>query len=250
MIYNGQWTSDYLKFGVPKNYRVTLNHLLALLLYTDSSKFCTALSETFRAIKTGETIEEMNSRNSKYYWTSMYLREMVFCFGDYARNEKRPYFTGLSYQLHIPQFKIGLIGPTSTSMAKEIAVNFAGERGMLIILKGGYSKCFDASWLSAYPEEEERIFCGSTDRETVTSIVLVDSCKNYKTAIGAFSKFDAMVSGKWVEEMSEIEVEIIKQSLRWIEGGEDVANHNKLDPFILEIIKESLRWIEGGEDVA
>ena len=196
MIYNESENggSDYLKFGVPFKYRVTLNHLLALLLYTDSSKFCTALSETFRAIKTGETIEEMNSRNSKYYWTSMYLREMVYCFGDYAYREKRPYFTGLSYQLHIPQFQIGLIGPTSTSMAKEIAVNFAGERGMLIILKGGRSKCFDASWLSAYPEEEERIFCGSTDRETVTSIVLVDSCKNYKTAIIEFSLWKSCIS--------------------------------------------------------
>merc|ERR1712003_547155 len=83
-------------------------------------------------------------------------------------------------------------------------------------------------------EEQERIFCGSNDRESVNSICLVKSCKNYQTAIGAFSKFDAIFSGQKLKEMSEIEVEIIKESLRWIEGDEDAVNHNKLDLFILE----------------
>ena len=223
-----------LKFGVPVCFKVTLEHLLSLLLYTDSSEYCTALSETFRAIKSGETIEEMNGRNSMYYWTSKNLKELVYCFGGHAANEKRPFFTGLSFEINIPQFQIGLVGPTSTSLAKEVAVRFAGEKGTLVVLKGGSSKCFDASFVSAYPEEEERIFIGSRFRETVSSIILVNSAKNYKKAIGAYSKFDAIFSGRKIDKMSALEIEIITESLRWINGGDDAENHKMLDLFILE----------------
>ena len=224
-----------LEFGVPKNFQVTVHHLMSLLLYTDSSIYCTALSETFRAIKCDETIEEMNSRNSMFYWTSRYLRELVHCFGVYAHKESTPFFTGISYEMSIPQFKMGLIGPSSTSVAVEVALRFAGQNGMMLVLEGGGSKCFDASMFSAYPEEQERIFCGSTYRETVTSVVLVNSAKNYSAAIGAYSKFDAIfssVSGQ--EGMTAVEMEIIAESLRWIQGDDAAVNHEKLDLFILE----------------
>ena len=225
---------DFLNFGVPLGFRVTVRHLMALLLYTDSSKYCTALSETFRAIKPDETIKEMNARNSIYYWTSRYLREMVFCFGKGAWKEKQLYFTGISLEIHLPQFKIGLIGPTSCSMVPEVAIRFAGENGMIIVLKSGLSRCFDASVFSAYPEEQEQIFFGSNHRETVSSIVLVNSANNYEVAVGAYSKFDAIFSGQKPVEMSDLEVEIITESLRWINGNDDAADHKKLDVFILE----------------
>ena len=230
-----RWNWGYsLKFEVSKKGKVTVQHLLSLLLYTDSSEYCTALSETFRAITSGETIEEMNRRNSLYYWTSRYLRELVLCFGSFAKRAKSTYFTGISYEMSIPQFRIGLVGPTSTSMAKEVAVRFAGEKGMLIMLKGGDSTCFDASVFSAYPEEQERIFCGSTKRETVASIVLVKSARNYKVAIGAYSKFDAIFSGLKAE-FDDRERRIIMKSLQWINGCDDaIADQKMLDTFILE----------------
>ena len=227
-------TGALLKFGVPFGFKVTLSHLVALLLYTDSSAYCTALSETFRAIESGETIEEMNTRNSMYYWTSRYLRELVHCFGVKAGAEKKVFFTGISYEMSIPQFQIGLIGPTSMSMAKEVAVRFAGENGMLIALKGGMSKCFNASPFSTYPEEQERIFFGSTGRETVTSVILVKSAHNYRAAIGAYSKFDAVFSGKRYKRMRPLELDIITESLRWINGDDVAVNHRNLDIFILE----------------
>ena len=125
-----------LKMGLLPGFKVTSEHLLALFLYTDLSAFCTAFSETFRAIAPDETIEEMNSRNSMYYWTSRYLRELVFCFGERANKEKRLFYTGLSFEMNIPQFQIGLIGPTSCSMVPEVAWRFAGDDGMMIAIKG------------------------------------------------------------------------------------------------------------------
>ena len=224
----------YMQFDVSRGFKVKVEHLMALLLYTDSSEYCTALSLTFRAIESGETIGEMNKRNSMYYWTSRYLRELVMCFGIQAYKEQKAFFTGISYEIPIPQFQIGLIGPTSTTMAKEVAVRFAGENGMIVFLKGGGSHYFDASIFSAYPEEQERIFCGSISREAVTSIALIKSARNYRAAIGAYSKFDAIFSAQKVDEMTSLEMDIIKESIRWINGGDDAVKHSKLDLYILE----------------
>ena len=223
-----------LKFDTIQGFVVTERHLISLFLYTDSSEYCTALSETFRAIKSGETIEEINARNSMFYWTSRYLRELVFCFGDYAYKENISFFTGISFEMSIPQFKIGLVGPTSTTLAKEVAVRFAGENGMVIVLKGAGSRCFDASVFSAYPEEQERIFFGSTKRETVASIILVKSARNYKVATGAYSKLDAIFSGQEPDTMTDLEMEIISESIQWLNGHDDAVNNKNLDYFILE----------------
>ena len=103
-----------------------------------------------------------------------------------------------------------------------------------MITTGGYSRFFDASWLSAYPEEQERLFFGSVFREPLIAIVLVNSAKNYKDAIGAYSKFDAIFNGKTPEQISDLEMEIILESLRWNDGGDDAVNHRKLDLYILE----------------
>ena len=163
---------------------------------------------------------------------------MVRCFGGDSDEEDGLFYSGISFKLHIPQFQIGLVGPTSTSMAREVAWRFAGERGMMVVLEGGGSRCFDASWLSNYPEERERIFFGSDERSPLVAIVIVQTAKNYKAALAAYSKFDALFSGGPTlygsEKMSATDLEIVTESLRWLKGGEDAVEHSKLYLFILE----------------
>ena len=235
MVFNEDGKGDILHFGIPQHFKTSAEHILSALLYTDCSAFCKALSETFRALDADETIEEINGRNSMYYWTSRYLRELVFCFGFQSWEAKRCFFSGIKVEMNMPQFQVGFVGPTSTSWVKEVAINFAGERGMLVCTEGGRNKCFEASWLSAFPEEKEVLFFGSRKRATLSSIIVARSAKNYHVAVGAYAKFDAIFSWKKVKPMDSLEIEIIKESLRWIKGDDDNAvNHPYLDLFILE----------------
>ena len=78
---------NQMQYDIPLQSVVTAKHVQALLLYTTSSTYCTALSETFRSSHFDESLDEMNLRNSRFYWTSRYLRELVFCFGHMAQNE-------------------------------------------------------------------------------------------------------------------------------------------------------------------
>jgi len=67
---------------------------------------------------------------------------------------------------------------------------------------------------------------------------------HHRAAIGAYSKLDAIFSGGKVGgfKMSDLEVEIVTESLRWIEGGEDAVDHKKLDLFILETMSSDPIW--------
>ena len=171
-----------LKYGAT----MTLNHIISLICYTDFSELCTAWTSSFRQIYLGESKESMELRQRGYYYLSKYLYEMVQYFGVACHgklsfendrgvssddsssgihvswvDEIGPFFCGMSIQMPLPSFNIKLNSPTSTSRAKEVAIRFSGEDGILITFNNNglhendRTAFCDASWLSRYKEEEE-----------------------------------------------------------------------------------------------
>ena len=71
-------------------------------------------------------------------------------------------YSGMSFKMVVPQFHIRLSSPSSTSMHKEVAQRFAGSNGIIMMFNNDgdqwskFLRCFDVSWLSRYPEEDER----------------------------------------------------------------------------------------------
>ena len=162
---------------------------------------------------------------------------------DYAPNlsstddESGPFFTGMSLELNIPSFSIGLQGPTSTSKQKEIALRFAGSHGMLIRLNNEATPSdrepfWNTAWISCFPEEGERFFFGSLFKLQLETLILVDSAKNYKQSFGAFYKFDAALSGADIGAVSRTEFELFDNCIKSV-FGEPFAN-SQLDAFILD----------------
>ena len=244
--FGGKLGEDPLHFGIANGSALSAQHLQTVILYCDFSDYCTAFSVTFRKKKWNERIEETAKRNGRFYWVSRRLREVVAYYGcagheKYAPidDESGPFFTGMSFELNIPSFSIGLQGPTSTSKQKEIALRFAGTDGMLIRLNNEImpSDCepfWNSVWISCYPEEDERFFFGSIVKLQLETLVLVESANNYKQSIGAFYKFDAALSGAGMDgvSVSRTEFELIDSCIKSV-FGEPVLN-KKLDAFILD----------------
>ena len=167
---------------------MTLNHLIAIICYTDFSELCTEWTSTFRAIYFGESQESIKLRQESYYHLSKYLYEIVQYFGVYCHgigcsdstlksatrvitdygyesvswcDVDGPFFCGMNNKMTFPSFNIRLNAPTSTSCHKEIALRFSGEDGILIqfnntgLQKNHKTGFFDASWISRYKEEDE-----------------------------------------------------------------------------------------------
>eukprot|EP01084_Bolivina_argentea_P060303 110175_1 len=117
-------------YGIKKGDNITFSQLLSIVFYCDYSDLCSDFSSTFRKTSRYEMLENIKKRNSKYYWLSKYLREVVEAHGQcsyfgekYDRgNIKGPFYTGMNVLLHISEFNIRLCAPTSTSIHIEVAI--------------------------------------------------------------------------------------------------------------------------------
>ena len=149
-----------IKHGAP----ITINHLLSLMLYTDTTTLSSNFSASFRKLHAYDTLSQIKKRNSRYFHWSKRLREAVELFGDYNYNIDPPFYTGISCVMEMQSLSIRLCAPTSTSVQMEVAVKFSGSNGIIIqlttkgIMTGNAAKVrgFDVSWLSQFKEEDER----------------------------------------------------------------------------------------------
>ena len=246
--------NDPYHFGIAKGEPLRPHHLYALLAYTDFTKLSTEITESFRKLFATETIEDVKARNEAFYWCSRYLRELVTYFGSHGSASRKkkgngyesgPFFTGMSVVLALPQFTMGLQGPTSTSKQKSVAWRFAGSRGMVIVLNNAngmsmYEPFFDASWISQYPEEDERLFCGSLFRLAVTSLITIADRVNLKNIMSALFKMDAVLSGGVNNDgmsVSAKEVDTARSALNSLYGDmdENVKKTMTLNPFVVDM---------------
>ena len=214
--YGGQYGDDPLHFGIKNGDQLAPRHIQSMILYCDFTKFCTLFSESLRQNEWDEELDDIIARNAKFHHISKSLKELVFNFGSNGRSDfckmngtvSGPFFSGVSVVLNVSEFSIPFNTPTSTSKTKEIAWRFAGSGGMVITVgnQKGNSKwqpLFNATWISAYVEEDEYFWFGSTDKLSVEDIVIVKTSRAYRRSIGALYLFDAILS---VEGMGKVEV--------------------------------------------
>ena len=200
--------------GIKRGDPLTEIHLLALVLYCDLSALCTAFSATFRLENAYEDLESLKERHSKFAHWGRLLVETVLDFGtngvelqDRKGNdlqnyphERGPFYCGLNRELNVGTYAITLEGPQSTSKTKAIALNFAGERGILLKLNNDgmeaeFQCFFDCSSISCYLEENERLWIAGKYPLRIMEIVIVHNTNNYWKAIRALWLLDAMISG-------------------------------------------------------
>ena len=163
-----------LNYEIAKGDHMKLDHIISLILYCDYSKYCTAFSSTFRKISITERMEEVKKRNGLFWFQSKSFREAVECFGVCNVNKyvqdgmdpiSGPFYSGLDLVLAIPEFSLRLCSPTSTSVHMEVSLNFSKRTGIIIQLNNNkppsfFLPIFDVSWISRYPDEDERVFTG------------------------------------------------------------------------------------------
>ena len=169
--------------------------------------YSTKFSETFRKIYSHETIHSVKKRNQEYWWQSKLFKETVELYGIRGYSEKHdpdgqngPFYTGVNCKLAIPEFNIRLYSPTSTSKQIEVSINFADQNGMIITLNNDaylstLLRFFDCSWISRYPDEDERVFVNGYFPIRVASVQMMKTNQNYSDLFAALYLFDILLSG-------------------------------------------------------
>jgi hypothetical protein len=152
-------------------------------MYCNFDKLQFLFSQTFRLCSNYPTFTDVKSANQECSQWSKYLREAVELYGQSkADSNAKLFYHGISSELLFESTIARFASPTSTSTKLSVAVNFASEDGLILVLaKYGLDVCsFNCSWLSDFAGEEERLFVGGYQPLVITNI-LVMSCKTRLT---------------------------------------------------------------------
>eukprot|EP01084_Bolivina_argentea_P315267 546154_1 len=204
-------------------------HLISLVLYTDFSYLSSDFSKSLRPRTYFEHVIAIKGRNSKYHYLSKYLRETVEIYGKCRYEDddnpglKGPFYCGLSVVVHLPQFNITLCSPTSTTKLITVAMTFSGRDGMILQLNNNCQgkldtlRAFDASWISEYREEMERIYFGGYHLIQVESVRIRKTNQNFEEIIHGLCYLDNMITGA-KQEQSGKRVPVAKKHIELIKN--------------------------------
>jgi len=94
----------------------------------------------------------------------------------------------------------------------------------------------NCKWISNYPEEDERLFMGSDRYLTVDSLVVIETAKNYRVSMEAYSKMDRVLKGKLIDfEFTDSEVDILRGAMESVRGrGTEWKTVQLLDQFAVD----------------
>ena len=235
----GSLCSDY---GIKESSNLTVQHLMAVILYTDHDKLSYNFSSTFRKLSQSETFGDQKRRNREYSNWSRLLRETVELFGTEMTNSKvDTFYHGVS-KLIFSSFVSFFASPTSTTAQLEVATVFANENGLILELeKSSRSlKYFNCTWLSFYGSEDERLFCGGLFPIHFNSIRDMNTNENYEKFIHSLTSFNYSINGQQTfssqHEINKMDAKIIK--LLHKHYDESAEYKNKFPHFINDIFSE------------
>eukprot|EP01084_Bolivina_argentea_P271663 462312_1 len=182
-------------FNIQPGEGITINHLIALKLYTDFTEISRLFKRTMRKGHEGERMKQLIARNAEVALWSRYIKESCMFYGNVLR---RTVYTGLNRQLWFSSMKQHFECPVSTTLSYNKAQGFCEDDGLILKLRAGNSKTryFNVSWLSRYPEEQEWLVMGSSLKICDIYMNGADSSKQY---IAAILMFEHLMNGQFID---------------------------------------------------
>eukprot|EP01083_Nonionella_stella_P007447 21530_1 len=116
--------------------------------------------------------------------------------------------------MSMPSFCMRLCSPTSTSKQIEVAMKFSGQHGIVLqmdnpnISQYKYLHGFNASWISRFKTEDERLFFGGLWAIKIESIRIRSTKQNFKIIIHCLVYLDTFLSGGKMYDMEVTEDEV------------------------------------------
>eukprot|EP01084_Bolivina_argentea_P185635 320117_1 len=206
---------DYKIFeGTP----VTVQHLLAMMIYCDFDLLQKNFTETCRKIDQYEDDHSLRKRHSNFANWARLLRELVDCWGwqENVGGVLNNLYHGLNKEFQLLSIHATIKGPLSTTRSLAVAVSFCTNQGMIITLvpdmnmyiprtNSAHAK-MDCSWLSRFPHEQEVFFMGGYSGFDIRGILFSNGIdyEEYCQAICSMSS-ELMGMTSWFQIYSIIE---------------------------------------------
>eukprot|EP01083_Nonionella_stella_P109532 319503_1 len=184
---------------------ITVDHLVAILLYTNFAHVEYELSVTCRKLSPAESNEALKERNSHLANLSRYLGETVHCFGRKPEFSKPfEYFHVINKAIELPSCScITYNAPLSVTTSKMVGMNalcsYDGD-GLLLEISARDTKQFDCKWFSDNTNEYETLLFQCKNAITVQNVIDVELGINYHIYLYAFRILHALLDGSDVNK--------------------------------------------------
>eukprot|EP01083_Nonionella_stella_P286766 976036_1 len=214
-LHNGEYKEKYglvctyykKEFNLTRNEPIGIRHILAIVIYTDLSKFCTAFRRTYRRLDHETSDEEVIERHEQIYHFARALYEAVEFFG-IPMQSKDIVYHGLNRVLFFQKFTAYFSQPMSTTTSSTIAYQFAEGQGVVLMLKSGIGfenvnvskipKYLAVSWLSQFPNEEELLYYGDNVLFKLYDIIEMKGNVRHRHDLLALNTFQDIVQNRCV----------------------------------------------------
>ena len=112
-----------------------INDLICIIMYCDYTELSREFTLSFRKLNPFESVQKIKKRNAVYYHWSKGLKDVMKHYGQHYNpggtngllpKLKGPFYCGMSVVLKIPQFRMFIHSPISTSLQIMVATKFAG----------------------------------------------------------------------------------------------------------------------------
>eukprot|EP01084_Bolivina_argentea_P083383 150967_1 len=188
------------EYNILRNSPIGIRHILAVVIYADLTDFCTAFRQTYRRID-DEDEKNATERHQQLYYYARSLFEAVEFFGNEMDTDLQVYH-GLNKKMHFNEFAAFFNQPVSTTSSIRAAANFAEGTGIILSLKSGFNvpKYLSISWLSDFPNENERLFYGEKVEFLIHDIIdATDGNRTHSKELFMFNIFQKCIQGQTVE---------------------------------------------------
>ena len=114
---------------------IRMNDLICIIMYCDYSELSRDFTLSFRKSHQFELLPQAKKRNAVYYHWSKGLRDVLKHYGQHCNSQgnngllsklRGPFYCGMSIVLKIPQARMFIQSPISTSLQIAVAVKFSG----------------------------------------------------------------------------------------------------------------------------
>eukprot|EP01083_Nonionella_stella_P035501 96858_1 len=195
---------EYLPFdkrrcGIQQGASITLNHLIAVLIYCGYTVLQYEFSKTYRKTNANESDDSLKKRHCEFCYLGQYITETIVIFSKKAAEQNiTTFYHGVGEEMIFDAMRFEMYQPFSTTTSLPVAFRFSND-GMIMELNCGNAlNCFDCKWLSHYSNEFEVLFiCGQIPFQIV-NITHVETGTNYNADydyVQAITMIDSITTG-------------------------------------------------------
>eukprot|EP01084_Bolivina_argentea_P260586 440106_1 len=202
-------------FGYKEDTAICGEHLMSLMIYCSFDTLQRKFTETYRALTSKESFEEIKERHSNYYHLAKYIKESVEVFGtEYDDGVIKTMYHGIQNELVFDSMAAQVFSPLSTTYSWNVAIQFSSNTGLIVELVPGTSlKYFSCEWLSPFSYEGELLFIGGLTSINFLNVTMCQIGWCFKKYIQSLRMIANMSHGNYfMNDPSDIHIIQEKQS--------------------------------------